>query len=247
MDNTKYIALSRQMGLWKQMEIVSNNMANMNTSGFKAQDAMFSSYIAQTTNAEGIGKAPVYFTQDFAAYKDFSEGMMSETGNAFDLAISGDAFFAIDTADGEKYTRKGQFHLDANGMLVDHNSNPILSEGGTPFFFAPGEKEIVIAEDGEISTENGTIGRVKLIKFEDNQKLLKIGDTMFENIDGNQIMAANGDAKIHQGVVEKSNVNSINEMTKLINVQRSYEFVQQMIDTEHQRISNTIQAFAQMA
>ena len=79
MDNTKYIALSRQMALWKQMDIVSNNMANMNTSGYKQDDAIFASYLTQTKNAEGFGRVPVYFTQDFGMYKDFKEGAIPET------------------------------------------------------------------------------------------------------------------------------------------------------------------------
>ena len=101
MDNTKYIALSRQMALWKQMDIVSNNMANMNTSGYKQDDAIFASYLTQTKNAEGFGRVPVYFTQDFGMYKDFKEGAIVHTGNTFDLALQGDAFFAIETPEGE--------------------------------------------------------------------------------------------------------------------------------------------------
>lgn len=89
MDNTKYIALSRQMALWKQMDIVSNNMANMNTSGYKQDDAIFASYLTQTKNAEGFGRVPVYFTQDFGMYKDFKEGAIVHTGNTFDLALQG--------------------------------------------------------------------------------------------------------------------------------------------------------------
>lgn len=101
MDNTKYIALSRQMALWKQMDIVSNNMANMNTSGYKQDDAVFSSYLVQTPEATGFGRVPVYFTQDYGQYQDFREGAIVNTGNTFDLASRGDVFFAIETNQGE--------------------------------------------------------------------------------------------------------------------------------------------------
>ena len=80
MDNTNYIALSRQMALWKQMDIVSNNMANMNTSGYKQDDVLFSSFMVQTPDAQGIGRAPLYFTEDFGSFQDFSEGPIVETG-----------------------------------------------------------------------------------------------------------------------------------------------------------------------
>ena len=132
MDNTKYIALSRQMALWKQMDIVSNNMANMNTSGYKQDDAVFSSYLVQTPEATGFGRVPVYFTQDYGQYQDFREGAIVNTGNTFDLASRGDVFFAIETNQGEMYTKKGSFTLDANGQLVTMEGQAVLSENNEP-------------------------------------------------------------------------------------------------------------------
>lgn len=247
MDNTKYIALSRQMALWKQMDMVSNNMANMNTSGYKQDEAVFSSYLVKTENGKGMAQVPLAFTQDFGTYKNFAEGMISETGNTFDLAVKGDAFFAVRTAEGERYTRKGQFTLDANGMLVTSTGDPVLSETNEPFFFAPGETEISISETGDVTTENGNLGRLKMVSFTDNQKLLKVANTMFENTEGNNMVLGGNNARIIQGAVEKSNVSAIEEMTKMVNLQRSYEYVQQMIDEEHDRLTNTITAFASMA
>lgn len=247
MDNTKYVALSRQMALWKQMDVVSNNMANMNTSGYKADDAVFSQFLAQTKDAKGVAAQPIYFTQDFGSYQDFKEGAIVDTGNTFDVALQGESFFAVETTQGERYTKKGQFSLDFNGQLVTNEGHPVLSEGNEPFFFAPGEKEIVISESGEISSENGIIGRLKLVNFEDKQKLLKVAGTMFENTAGNAMIVNPNDTRVIQGAVEKSNVQGIEEMTKMVKLQRSYEYVQQMIDEEHTRLSNTISAFSQMA
>ncbi len=246
MDNTKYIALSRQMALWKQMNVVSNNVANMNTTGYKQEDTLFSTYIAQTMNATGMGKEPVYFTQDFATYNNFSEGPLVETGNSLDVALQGDGFFVIDTGSGVSYTRKGNFTLDSNGMIVTPDGYPVLSQNNAPLFVAPTETEIMITEDGSVSTENGIIGRLQVVKFADNQKLLKKAGTMFDNVDGNAVMAADNVRVVH-GSLEKSNVNSVEEMTKLIQLQRSYDFVQQMIDEEHDRISNTIETYSQLA
>ncbi len=246
MDNTKYIALSRQMALWKQMNVVSNNVANMNTTGYKQEDTLFSTYIAQTMNATGMGKEPVYFTQDFATYNNFSEGPLVETGNSLDVALQGDGFFVIDTGSGVSYTRKGNFTLDSNGMIVTPDGYPVLSQNNAPLFIAPTETEIMITEDGSVSTENGIIGRLQVVKFADNQKLLKKAGTMFDNVDGNAVMAADNVRVVH-GSLEKSNVNSVEEMTKLIQLQRSYDFVQQMIDEEHDRISNTIETYSQLA
>lgn len=247
MDNTNYIALSRQMALWKQMDIVSNNMANMNTSGYKQDDALFTSYMVQTPQATGIGRAPLYFTQDYGSFQNFAEGALETTGNTFDVAIKGDGFFCVETQAGERYTRKGQFSLDSEGKIVTNEGAVVLSENNTPFFIAPGETEIVITENGDVITENGIIGRLKIASFEDNQKLLKTAGTMFENTAGNTMAVGAENVKIAQGVIEKSNVNAIEEMTKLIKIQRSYEYVQQMIDEEHDRISNTISTYAQLA
>ncbi len=249
MDNTKYVALSRQMALWKQMDVVSNNMANMNTSGYKQDEAVFASYLHkadENIKVKGLAAKPLYFTQDYGTYKNFNEGMLAETGNTLDVAIKGDAFFAIQTAGGEKYTRKGNFALDADGMLVTSEGDPVLSEANEPFFIAPGEREISIMENGEVYTENGLIGKMKIVSFADNQKLLKVANTMFENVDGNNMVIGEDNIKVLQGKLEKSNVNSIEEMTKLVSLQRSYEYVQQMIDEEHDRLSNTISAFTQM-
>ncbi len=247
MDNTGYIALSRQMALWKQMDVVSNNMANMNTTGYKQDNALFTSYLVETPDATGIGADPLYFTQDYATIQNFSEGALKNTGNTFDVAIKGDAFFAVDTMSGEKYTRKGQFSLDSDGKMITNEGATVLSEENTPFFFAPGEKNITITESGDVITENGMIGKIKLVSFENNQELLKFAGTMFENTDNNQMNIANENIQVAQGTLESSNVNAIDEMTKLIKLQRSYEYVQQMIDNEHDRISNTITTYAQLA
>lgn len=248
MDNTNYIALSRQMALWKQMDIVSNNMANMNTSGYKQDDAVFTSFMVQTPEAATrVGRTPLYFTEDYGQWQNFSEGAISVTGNTFDVALKGDAFFCVETDAGEMYTRKGQFSLDGNGMLVTNDGAAVLSENDQPFFFAPGEGEITISEAGDVLTENGIIGRLKLASFDNNQKLIKTAGTMFMNPGDAQQRPVGAEVAVVQGAVEKSNVDPISEMTKLIHLQRSYEFVQQMIDEEHDRLSNTISTYAQLA
>lgn len=247
MDNTNYIALSRQMALWKQMDIVSNNMANMNTAGYKQDDVLFTSYLVQTPQAEGIGRAPLYFTQDYGSIQNFAEGSLAQTGNTFDVAIQGDAFFCVDTQGGERYTRKGQFSLDNDGKLITNEGAVVLSEADAPIFIAPGETEVTITESGDVITENGLVARLKLASFADNQKLLKVAGTMFENVPGNTMVVGSDNVKVAQGMIEKSNVNAIEEMTKLIKIQRSYDYVQQMIDEEHDRISNTISTYAQLA
>ena len=247
MDNTSYIALSRQMALWKQMNIVSNNVANMNTAGYKQDNALFTSYINQTPDAAGVGAAPQFFTMDFGDFQDFGEGAFKNTGNTFDLAIKGDGFFCVETRDGEKYTRKGQFTLNEDGALTTTDGDFVMSENNTPLFFAPGETEITISKRGDVITENGVIGRLTSAQFADNQKLLKTSGVLFDNREGNAVVFGSGNYRIAQGMVEASNVNAVAEMTNLVKIQRSYDYVQQMIDEEHDRLSNTISTFAELA
>ena len=247
MDNTSYIALSRQMALWKQMNIVSNNVANMNTAGYKQDNAVFTSYINQTPDAAGVGSAPQFFFFFFGEFQDFREGAFKNTGNTFDLAIKGDGFFCIETPAGEKYTRKGEFTLNEDGALATTEGDLVMSENDTPLFFAPGETEITISESGDVMTENGFIGRLKIARFADNQKLLKSAGVLFDNVEGNAVMFGSENIRIAQGMVEASNVNAIAEMTNLVKIQRSYDYVQQMIDEEHDRLSNTISTFAELA
>ncbi len=252
MINTKYVALSRQMALWNQMDVVSNNMANVNTTGYKAEDTIFSTYLAQTPKAEGMASVPVAFTEDFGNYKNFNAGAIIETGNALDMAINGDGFFAVETQDGEKYTRKGSFAINHEGALVTNEGNYVLSDAGQPIIFAPDQRDISISAAGEIFStvteagvaRNNIVGNLKLVDFENKQLLTKVGNSLFDNSDANNIIEST--AQVKQGALEKSNVESVSEMTKLVKLQRSYEYVQQMIDAEHNRLSNTISAYQQM-
>jgi flagellar basal-body rod protein FlgF len=163
------------------------------------------------------------------------------------LAIKGDGFFCVETKDGEKYTRKGQFTLDKDGALVTSAGEYVLSENNAPIFIAPDEREITVSESGDVISENGVIGRLKVAKFADNQKLLKVNGVLFDNVEGNQVSFGTNNIRIAQGMLESSNVNAINEMTNLVKIQRSYDYVQQMIDEEHDRLSNTISTYAELA
>ena len=153
----------------------------------------------------------------------------------------------VETKDGEKYTRKGQFTLDKEGALVTSAGEYVLSENNAPIFIAPGEREITISESGDVISENGVIGRLKVAKFADNQKLLKVNGVLFENVEGNAVSFDSDNIRIAQGMLESSNVNAINEMTNLVKIQRSYDYVRHMIDEEHDRLSNTISTYAELA
>ncbi len=187
----------------------------------------------------------MYFTNDFGSYTDLTQGAFETTGNPLDIAISGEGFFTIKTDEGLRYTKKGQFALNADGAIVTSEGNLVLSEANEPIFIAPNEEMISVSATGEVSTENGVVAKLKIAEFENQQKLVKTAGVMFENTEPANLKNVSASTVV-QGALEQSNVNGITELTKLINVQRSYEYVQQMIDAEHTRLSNTISAFNQM-
>lgn len=232
MENTSYVALSRQSALWRQLEVTANNMANMNTPGFKAEHTMFSQYLAQTNSSERVFGGKIAFTHDVGLERDLSEGPMSATSNPLDLALQGDGFFVIDTPDGPRYTRAGHFRLDDTGMVVNSAGHPLMMNGDQPIIVAPNESQINIAGDGTISTENGQLGKLKVVRFDNPQTLKNAGDGLF---DSPTEAKAVDRPSVTQGMLEGSNVEPIKEMTNMITLTRHYEAAQKMIDNEHDR------------
>jgi flagellar basal-body rod protein FlgF len=232
MENTSYVALSRQNALWRQLEVVANNMANANTPAFKSQQMMFTDYMVKTKSANTPFGQQVAFAQDVGVLRDTREGPMTQTSAPLDVAIHGDGYFSVDTPAGQRFTRAGHFRLDETGMMVNTAGFPVLQQSGQPIVFAPNETNIAIAGDGTISTENGVIGKLKVVKFDNEQTLKEAGDGMYEsasdpiNIDR---------PAVSQGMMEESNVQPINEVTNMISITRNYEGVQKMIESENDR------------
>lgn len=233
MQTPSYIALSRQTALWRQMDVVSNNIANMNTPGYKGENLMFAEYLSPSRGTDSPFPDMLSYTYDFGSNRDTSLGPMEETGNPLDVAINGQGYFEIETDFGRFYTRNGRFMLDADGMIVTGSGHPVMSTDGTPFFIAPNESEITIGRDGTVSTENGAIGRMNIVSFEDEQALLRVQAGLYDAGDQNPT-AAEGMA-IEQGMLEGSNIIATEQITDLIKIQRAYEAVQKIIEEESQR------------
>ena len=227
MENAQLIGLSRQTALRNQLDVVANNMANINSAGFKTQNLLFEEYlmpVAEATEFETQDETLSYVL-DYTSHTDFSNGSFKVTGNDLDMALEGDGFFVVQMDDGgEAYTRNGAFHLDASGQLVTSDGRPVLTSAG-PLTFTREDGTIEIAEDGTIATELGIRGQIRVASFEDPQELEKLGDTLFL---GENAGIANG-TKVVQGALEQSNVDGIFEVTRLIEITRSYESVSKML------------------
>ncbi|MTH97624.1 flagellar basal-body rod protein FlgF [Roseibium sp. RKSG952] len=227
MENAQLVALSRQTALRNQLDVVANNMANINTSGYKSQRAVFQEFLMPVAEASGFPNADqtLSYVHDAATFTDFEIGAIKQSGNEFDLAIEGDGFFVVERPEGEQgYTRNGAFHLDSQGMLVTAEGQAVLTETG-PIFFNNDDGKVEIARDGTISTAQGVRGRIQIVDFENPQTLEQVGDALFAGAAPFPV----DNIRLHQGAVEQSNVEGVMEMTRLIEIQRAYSSISQYV------------------
>jgi len=233
MENTSLIALSRQGTLRRHLNIIANNLANMNTTGFKAKKMMFVEHLARSEGGNGIAGQPISFVRDIATMRDTTAGTLKETGNPLDMAIRGPGYFVVETEDGERYTRNGHFRLDEAGQLVAQGGHPVLSDSGQPFFFSPEDSAIKVAQDGTVSTENGDLGRIRVVRFENDQELRETAGGLLTSESLPQDVET---PDVAQNMLENSNVLPILEIAKMIAVERAYSDVKRFITREDERI-----------
>jgi flagellar basal-body rod protein FlgF len=237
-ENAQLIGLSRQIALQRQMDVVANNMANINTTGFKSEAMLFEQFVMPVARDQDfIGSdQPLSYVQDWATLHDLSGGAVVQTGNELDVALNGDGFFAVQTAGGDRWTKAGSFQIDNNGTLVDLSGNPVLGDGG-PIQFGPEESAITIAEDGSISSSAGPKGKLRIVEFDNPQAITHQGANLFS---GGAPHAATG-THVMQGFVEKSNVSGVSEMAEMIRVQRAYETAASMASRQDDMRRSAIQ------
>jgi flagellar basal-body rod protein FlgF len=240
MENTLLVALSRQMSLERQIDVIANNVANVNTNGFKANKSLFEEYLNSGAHEDNfsVSDRRVSFVQDRAAYHDFAQGPLEKTSNPLDISIDGKGFIAVQTPAGERYTRDGSFQINAQGQLVTTGGNIVLGTNG-PIVFQPTDKEIVISGEGTITVREGTVtqfdsirGRLKLVKFDNPQRLQKEGANLYSAPAGN-IAQPDLASRVNQGFVEKSNVSAVTEMTRMMEVMRTYQNVASMMQQQN--------------
>jgi flagellar basal-body rod protein FlgF len=249
MENTLLVGLSRQMVLERQLDVISNNIANVNTNGFKADKSLFEEYLgsgAHEDNFKGTDRR-VSYVQDRGTFRDFSEGAMEQTNNPLDVAISGDAFFTVQSAGGERYTRDGNMQLSPTGQLVTAKGDPVLGTGG-PIVFQPTDHDITISADGTITVQEGTArtdsirGKLRLVSFADAQTLLKQGGNLFAA--GSSAPQQDLKSTVQQGFVEKSNVNSVAEMSRMMEVMRTYTHISTLMQQQNDLQKSAIEKLA---
>jgi len=228
MENALLIGLSRQTALSRELDVIANNMANVTTNGFKARDARFREYLMPVAKADAF-QGPdqrLSYVIDAGTPLDLSSGAIEYTGNPLHAAIKGDAFFAVQTAAGERYTRNGSFEINAQGQLVTSDGHAVMGENG-PIAVGPQETDIRIAPDGAVLTSQGERGRIRLVRFNNPQALQNEGANLFASVE--QPEPAGATSRLEGGSIERSNVQPMLEMSRMIDVNRAYTSIAGMM------------------
>jgi flagellar basal-body rod protein FlgF len=249
-QNTLLIGLSRQVTLERQMDVIANNVANVNTNGFKADRSLFQEYLipgAREDNFMPGRDRRLSHVMDRATFRDYGQGSLEPTKNPLDVAIDGEGFFVVQTPAGERYTRDGSFQINNQGQLVNASGYPVLGTGG-PIQFQQTDKQINIAADGNVTVLEGTAttdsvrGKLRVVRFANPQSLEKEGANLLSGGAG----VVDTASVVRQGFVEKSNVNSVLEMSRLIEVNRTYSHIATLLQQQHDLHRSAIDKLAEV-
>lgn len=232
MDSAVYATLTRQSGLMREMQVVAHNIANLGTSGFRREGVVFSEHVERMDTGPSLSMA-------FATGRqiDLSEGTLAQTGGTFDFAIRGEGFFLVETPEGQRLTRAGNFTPNAAGELVSPDGHRLLDAGAAPVFVPPDAGQVTLGQDGTLSAGARPLAQIGLWQPADPLALRHEAGTLFE---GGEVEPAEG-ATLLQGFVEESNVEPVTEIARMIEVQRAYEQGQAFLAREDERVRGVIQ------
>lgn len=232
MDNASLVGLSRQIVLDRELGVVANNLANINTTGYKADSSIFEQFLLPEASADAFpaDSRDLAYVRDRATWHRFAPGPTLRTGGALDVAIDGDAFLVVQTAAGQRYTRNGALQITPTGTLVTAAGDPVLGVGG-PIQFQTSDHDISIGEDGTITVREGASatsdsirGQLQLARFDNPGALQKEGSSLFSAPPGIAPLPPQN-VRVVQGAIEQSNVNAVGEMARMVEITRAYESI----------------------
>lgn len=237
MDNSGYTTLSRQSGLLREMQTVAHNIANLSTTGYRAEGVVFAEVVHDTGDDRSLSMAGATVRRT-----DLTQGTLTATGSAFDIAIEGPGFFHLQTPDGNRLTRAGAFSPNDAGLLSTPDGYQVLDTGGTPIFVPPDSAEIHVAADGTLSAGGRALAQIALVAPADPNDLNRTASAGFTY--QGQLTPVPESAVI-QGFVESSNVNAVSEVARMIEVQHAYELGQSFLEREDERIRAVLRTLGQ--
>jgi flagellar basal-body rod protein FlgF len=246
-ENTFLVGLSQQIASRRSMEVIANNLANLSTPAFKRESVAFEQYMMNVpaTEAEGGGTVDVAFVLDRGVVRDLTSGRFERTNGVLDFALSGPGYFVVDTPEGERYTRNGHFQLDNQGRVVTDDGYVVQSDGGA-ITVQQQDSDIEVGPDGTISIRNQVgasvqlLGKMRVVTFADERTLKKSGMSFFA-AEGQAATQAGSEVRVHQGVLEKSNVEPVLEITRMIDVLRAYQATTEMTKASEDLLKRAIE------
>jgi flagellar basal-body rod protein FlgF len=247
MQNALLVGLSREVALGRELDVVANNIANINTTGYKADGSLFEEFLSSAARADQTG-ARVSFVQDRGTWHDLSAGPIEKTGDPLNVAIDGNAFLVVQTPRGERYTRNGALQINGTGELVTSEGNPVLGDAG-PIVLQPNDHQVSISLDGTVSVREGTSktdslrGTLRLVSFDSGQQLQKDGSSTFQTT-GNAQPTPTKTSRVVQGSIEKSNVRGVVEMTRMIEITRTYTQIAAILQQQSDLSQSSIDKLA---
>jgi flagellar basal-body rod protein FlgF len=239
MDNALMLGLQTQRVLQRRLDVAANNLANVNTSGFKA-DALVLEEVDDTGASEDVDPTSVRFVRDVGLTRDMGQGEIASTGNPLDVAIEGSGFFMVQGPSGPLYTRDGAFQLTGEGHLVTADGRAVLDSGGAPITLDAQGESPSIGRDGAITVAGNEVGRLGVVTFTAPGALSKVGDNLW---DAHGLTSQPFEGVVEQGALEGSNVRPVVEITRLIEISRAYQSAAQFVantDALRQRAIQTL-------
>jgi flagellar basal-body rod protein FlgF len=237
MDNGIYVTLSRQVALFRDMDVTANNIANANTTAYNSEHILFNTHLQQDIN-QGV-RNKVGYADNIRSYRNLEEGALTVTGNDLDIAIKGDGYFTVETPAGLRYTRAGKFERDAGGQIVSQEGYPLLDVAGKPILLPDNATSIQIGAAGNMKVNGEDFGQIGVVQFDNPQLLQRTESKLFRSeVIGQPAL----DYTVTQGAIENSNVKPITELTNMISISRAVtdtaKFVEVMYDLQR-KTSNT--------
>ncbi|ANY79444.1 flagellar basal-body rod protein FlgF [Microvirga ossetica] len=217
MQSSLYVALSAQVAMERRLNTIANNVANMNTGGFRADEVKFEEILSLAA------KENVSFASSGQNFISRRTGPMTKTDNPLDVAIQGDGWFAFQGPSGPIYTRDGRFKMNENGDLLTVDGYRVLDAGGAPIALDPMAGSPIVGRDGTVSQGTNQVGAIGVFNLRSESKLTRFGNSgVLSSIPG-EVVQDFTSSGVQQGFSEGSNVNPVLEMTKMIAVQRSFD------------------------
>lgn len=241
MQSSLYVSLSAQIALERRLTTIADNMANVNTVGFRSSEVKFDEVLSKTRNDLN---AQVAFVSQGNDYLSQRPGAFSQTGSDLDMAIKGDAWFALDTPNGQVLTRDGRFSVSPDGLLVSTRGYPVLDAGGGPIMLNPQGGKISVGLDGSIRQNDVQVAALGLFRGDVTNGFLRHDNSGITTVADPVPVVNDPEVGVVQGYVENSNVNAISEMTQLIQVHRAFDAVASMMRETESTYSEGIKTLA---